>query len=134
MESGALLVPIFTKNVEEMRWNPFFYCWNLLGLSKYYNRIIDANIPYLSRFIYQFAIYTWFFSTCLCIPIPVKVTTYIGDPVSYDMDEHAEVVRERAQKALQNLINQHQQNTGKNYYRALSERFPKFFKQQQKLE
>ena len=84
MEADVPIVPIFLANVEEMRWNPVLYFWNLLGLGRLFAPLLRLNIPYLSPLILLIASTAWFLVTFVQIPIPAKVTLYIGKPVRFD--------------------------------------------------
>uniref|UniRef100_A0A8D0DLS8 Transmembrane protein 68 n=1 Tax=Salvator merianae TaxID=96440 RepID=A0A8D0DLS8_SALMN len=53
---------------------------------------------------------------------PVKLRTYIGDPIPYDPNITAEELAEKAKAEVQCLINKHQKIPG-NVFRALMERF-----------
>jgi hypothetical protein len=79
------IVPIFLANVEEMRWNPILAFWNLLGLGRLFSYILELNIPIIRPWLVLLASTAWFLVTFLQIPIPAKLTLYVGDPVQYDM-------------------------------------------------
>ncbi|XP_061454848.1 monoacylglycerol/Diacylglycerol O-acyltransferase-like isoform X2 [Rhineura floridana] len=53
---------------------------------------------------------------------PVKLRTYIGDPIPYDPNVTAAELAEKARNAVQCLIDKHQKIPG-NVFRALMERF-----------
>ncbi len=74
-------------NQEEMRWNPILYFWNLLGLGHLFFSIVKLNIPILTSLLNSIASIIWFSMTWIQIPIPVKLTLYIGDPISYDLSK-----------------------------------------------
>nr|XP_034981833.1 transmembrane protein 68-like [Zootoca vivipara] len=54
--------------------------------------------------------------------LPVKLRTYVGDPIPYDPNVTAAELAEKAKNALQCLIEKHQKIPG-NVFRALMERF-----------
>jgi hypothetical protein len=72
-------------NVEEMRWNPILSLWNLLGLGLLFSKILKSNIPFISSMLILLASTVWFLVTFIQIPIPAKLTLYIGNPVQYDL-------------------------------------------------
>lgn len=53
---------------------------------------------------------------------PVKLRTYIGDPIPYEPNVPAAELAEKAKNAVQSLIDKHQKIPG-NVFRALMERF-----------
>jgi len=125
MDSNALLVPFFTRNAEEMRWNPFHDLWHLMHGWVPFEYLIHANIPFVSSAVYTAGEVIWFSSAWFSIPIPVRCTTYFGASVAYDPEEPVDDVVARCKDALQQLINTHQPNAqqGRNYTRALGERW-----------
>jgi len=74
-------------NVDEMRWNPILYLWNLLGLGRICSYILQLNISFIGPFLILLASTVWFFVTFFQIPIPAKLTLYVGNPVKYDMSK-----------------------------------------------
>ena len=78
------IVPIFLANVEEMRWNPFLFFWNLFGLGRLFSFVLKLELPIIGPTLVLFASTVWFIVTFFQIPIPAKITLYIGDPVQYD--------------------------------------------------
>lgn len=78
------IVPIFLANVEEMRWNPFLFFWNLFGLGRLFSFVLKLELPIIGPILVLFASTVWFIVTFFQIPLPAKVTLYIGDPVQYD--------------------------------------------------
>ncbi|XP_077789724.1 DGAT1/2-independent enzyme synthesizing storage lipids-like [Podarcis muralis] len=76
---------------------------------------------------------TWLYekTRCMVLPIyggfPVKLRTFIGEPIPYDPNITAVELAERAKIALENLRDKHQKRPG-NILRALSERFDKHYK------
>lgn len=67
-----------------MRWNPILYVWNLLGLGRLYSYLLKLNIPHLNSILILVGSSIWFTVTFFQIPIPAKLTLYVGDPVEYD--------------------------------------------------
>ena len=74
-------------NQEEMRWNPILHLWNRLGLGRLYSSIIKLDIPIVTSLLSLIGSWAWFNVTWFQIPIPAKLTLYIGDPVEYDMSK-----------------------------------------------
>lgn len=132
-EAEVPIVPLFLANVDEMRWNPILFFWNLLGLGRLFTRLYDLNIPMLNSFLLLVSSTTWFLVTFIQIPIPAKLTLYIGDPIKYDMKKDSiDDVVERSRQALQSLIDRHQPH-GKSYLNAVKQRFACVKKTWQKL-
>jgi hypothetical protein len=74
-------------NQEEMRWNPILYIWNLLGLGRLFFYIVKLNIPILTPLLNFIGSFASFSMTWIQVPIPAKLTLYVGDPVEYDMSK-----------------------------------------------
>ncbi|XP_020651608.2 DGAT1/2-independent enzyme synthesizing storage lipids isoform X1 [Pogona vitticeps] len=99
IDAKVPIIPVFTQNVREgIR--------SLGGLK-------------LFRLIYEY----------LRLPLvplygnfPVKLRTYVGDPIPYEPNITAEQLAEKAKTAVQCLIDKHQKIPG-NVFRALMERF-----------
>ncbi|XP_007439875.1 transmembrane protein 68-like [Python bivittatus] len=93
------IIPMFTRNVRESI------------------RVVGGQIKLL-RLIYErfrlplLPLYGNF---------PVKLKTYLGDPIPYDPNVTAEELAEKAKNAVQYLIDKHQEIPG-NVWRALMER------------
>ena len=81
------IVPAFLANQEEMRWNPAQYLWNLFGLGRLFSYIVQLNIPVFTPLLAGIGMGAWFSTTWIQIPMPAKLTLYIGDPVPYDMSK-----------------------------------------------
>ncbi len=125
-----------------MRWNPILFLWNLLGLGRLFSYILKLDIPVIGPILLLIASTVWFLVTFLQIPIPAKLTLYIGNPVQYDMSKdsiddvsfvfsfklklififcgYSKVV-ERSRNDLQALITRHQPY-GKSYSNAVKQR------------
>jgi len=70
----------------------------------------------------QAALFTWFFFSWIAIPIPVKTTAIVGEPLYFKKDDDLKVIAETCRKALQDLINKHQPHKH-TYMTGLRERF-----------
>jgi len=112
IKAGVPILPLFYQNCEEMRWNPVLWLWNKIHYgSRIYDYIVALNIPYISAIVKLIAEFLWFFvATFFSIPMPAKVTAYVGDPIECHHDDDVDVVREKAYMALQALIKEHQPN------------------------
>nr|XP_028594371.1 transmembrane protein 68-like [Podarcis muralis] len=104
LEAKVPVIPMFTQNVCETYRN--------IGKSR------------LTRWLYEK-------TRLLYLPIygglPVKLTTYIGEPIPYDPNITAAELAEKAKTAIENLRDKYQIRPG-NMLRALSERFDKHYK------
>uniref|UniRef100_A0A8C5S571 Phospholipid/glycerol acyltransferase domain-containing protein n=1 Tax=Laticauda laticaudata TaxID=8630 RepID=A0A8C5S571_LATLA len=98
-EAKVPIIPMFTRNIRE----------NI--------RIVGGQIKLL-RSIYE---YFRLPPVLLYGNFPVKLKTYLGDPIPYDPNITAEELTEKAKDALQCLIDKHQKIPG-NVWRALMER------------
>ena len=126
-----------------MRWNPLLSLWNFLGLGRLFSYVLDSNIPILHSVLLFIGSTVWFLATFIQIPIPVKLTLYIGDPVQYDSSKdsiddvslsfmrdyvfygfvfHLLKIVKRSHADLQGLINRSQPH-GRSYSNAVKERF-----------
>ena len=85
IEANVPIVPTFLANQEEMRWNPILYFWNLFGLGRIFTYLVQLQIPLFSYLLSYIGMFIWFSVTWFQIPIPAKITLYIGDPVKYDI-------------------------------------------------
>lgn len=56
----------------------------------------------------------------LPIPMPCKVTAYVGDPIYPEKDQDTDKLREKAYQGIKALIAKHQPN-GKDYPRAFKQ-------------
>ncbi|CAF3348826.1 unnamed protein product [Rotaria sp. Silwood1] len=132
IDAQVPIVPLFISNIEEMRWNPILWFWNLLGLGRLFSYILQLHIPYISPILLLLASTVWFLATFIQIPIPAKIILHVGDPVQYDMSKDSiDDVVERAKIDLQSLINRHQPH-GISYSNAVKERFQCLIKQWKK--
>lgn len=124
------ILPMFSKNAEEMRFNPLHWLWNCFGLAdiwwQFLNWVYEVNDT-LGKVAFVVASFIWYISSYLGIPVPVQVTTFVGKPIRvHPGDDPAEVV-DKVKSALEDLIREHQPFApGKCYLHALKERFPWF--------
>ncbi|XP_060133805.1 monoacylglycerol/Diacylglycerol O-acyltransferase isoform X1 [Zootoca vivipara] len=104
MEAKVPIIPIFTQNNCET--------YRTIGKTR------------LTQWLYDK-------TRCMYLPIyggfPVKLRTFIGEPIPYDPNITAVELAERVKTALENLRDKHQKRPG-NILRALSERFDKHYK------
>ncbi|XP_036375103.1 transmembrane protein 68-like [Megalops cyprinoides] len=99
IDSRAPIIPMFTQNVRE----GFRSLGNLRPFRWVYERFRVPVAPVYGGF-------------------PVKFRTYLGDPIQYDPNITAAELADKAQRAVQSLIDKHQRIPG-NVLRALLERF-----------
>ncbi|XP_034284936.1 monoacylglycerol/Diacylglycerol O-acyltransferase-like [Pantherophis guttatus] len=101
LETQVPIIPMFTQNVRE--------AYRTVGKTR------------LMKWLYEYFRF-------LILPIygglPVKLCTYIGEPIPYDPNITAKELAEKAKIALENLRDRHQKRPG-NILRALLERFDK---------
>ncbi|CAF0749229.1 unnamed protein product [Adineta ricciae] len=123
VDAQVPIVPLFLANVDEMRWNPLLSLWNFLGLGRQFSYVLDLNIPILHSVLLIIGSTVWFLATFIQIPIPAKLTLYIGDPVQYDPSKDSiDDIVQRSHADLQRLINRCQPQ-GRSYSNAVKERF-----------
>ena len=67
-----------------MRWNPILSLWNFLGLGRLFSSLLELDLPLIRPILLLTASTIWFLVTFIQIPIPAKLTLYIGDPIQYD--------------------------------------------------
>jgi hypothetical protein len=117
------LVPYFCKNVEEMRFNPFFYVFNKLGLSRFYMEKL-VTLPGKAGWIFkQIGSVVWYNVAFLSIPVPVKITFILGKPILPKWDEESDdVIAEKCKDGLMKLIQKYQPH-GHAYLPGLIERW-----------
>jgi len=106
------ILPVFYQNCEEMRWNPLLWLWNKTYYgSRIYDSIVAARIPYISSIVKTIAEFVWFFvATFFSIPMPAKVTAYVGEPIECNENSDIDEIREKSYNALRSLIAEHQPN------------------------
>ncbi|OQS04267.1 hypothetical protein THRCLA_03483 [Thraustotheca clavata] len=101
---NAIIVPFVTRNGEEMFFNIFAYLWNIVGLSRLYERLLHLPQPFkwLST---QIKMYVWFLVwTFLSIPVPVRAGIVFGKPIIPGKDESEVDLAQRTKNQLQKLI------------------------------
>nr|XP_034987413.1 transmembrane protein 68-like isoform X1 [Zootoca vivipara] len=98
------IIPMFTQNVREAFRN--------IGRTR------------LTRWLYE---KTRLLYLPIYGPFPVKMRTYIGEPIPYDPNITAAELAEKTKTAIENLRDKYQKRPG-NILRALSERFDKHYK------
>ncbi|XP_060133800.1 monoacylglycerol/Diacylglycerol O-acyltransferase-like isoform X4 [Zootoca vivipara] len=104
LEAKVPIIPIFTQNVCEAYRN--------VGKTR------------LTRWLYE---KTRLLYLPIYGPFPVKMRTYIGEPIPYDPNITAAELAEKTKTAMENLRDKYQKRPG-NILRALSERFDKHYK------
>ncbi|XP_032078837.1 transmembrane protein 68-like [Thamnophis elegans] len=101
LKNKVPIIPMFTENLREA-----------------YRTVGNTS---LSKWLYEHFRF-------LCLPIyggfPVKLRTYIGEPIPYDPNLTAKELAEKTKIAIENLRDRHQKLPG-NILRALLERFDK---------
>ncbi|XP_061111103.1 monoacylglycerol/Diacylglycerol O-acyltransferase-like isoform X1 [Conger conger] len=105
LDSRAPIIPMFTQNLRE----GFRSLGNLRPYRWLYERFRLPVAPVYGGF-------------------PVKFRTYLGDPIPYDPNLTAAELADKAQQAVQDLIDRHQRIPG-NVLQALLERFSTGHKQ-----
>ncbi len=100
LEAQVPVFPVFTRNIRE--------AVRTLNFSKRLMRAIYNRIRLPCAPIYG----GW----------PVKMTTYIGDPILVDADDTPESFRDKCKLGVEDLIRQHQRLPG-SIWLALFERF-----------
>nr|XP_044600125.1 transmembrane protein 68 isoform X1 [Equus asinus] len=101
IDAKVPIIPMFTQNIREG--------FRSLGGTRFFRWLYE-------KFRYPFApMYGGF---------PVKLRTYLGDPIPYDPKITAEELAEKTKNAVQALIDEHQRIPG-NIMSALLERFHK---------
>ena len=101
------IVPTFLANQEEMRWNPILFFWNLLHLGRLFSFLVQLNIPLISATLYFIGTFIWFSVTWIQIPIPAKITLYIGDPITYDLSHDTIDDVRHSSHLISSMINKH---------------------------
>lgn len=119
-EASVKICPFFTQNCEEMRFNPFFWIGNRLRIGQAYNTLV--MVPAVGAIVKILAMTVWFvLSWTAAIPVPVKVTTFIGEPIE-TQNLSADEIAAATHEALQKLIDEKQPH-GHSYGPGLKERF-----------
>lgn len=102
LEAKVPVIPVFTKNIREVVRNFSFGKRLMMSI---YDKIRFPIAPIYGGF-------------------PVKLTTFIGDPIAYDPNDTPETLRDKCKSALEELIEKHQRIPG-SICVALIERFRK---------
>nr|XP_020668639.1 transmembrane protein 68-like [Pogona vitticeps] len=95
--------------------------------------MFTQNIQEVCRGFGRIQLMRWLYEKTRCIPIPiyggfpVKLRTYLGEPIPYDPNITAVELAEKTKIAVENLRDRYQKKPG-NILRALSERFEKHHK------
>uniref|UniRef100_A0A670I4E5 Transmembrane protein 68 n=1 Tax=Podarcis muralis TaxID=64176 RepID=A0A670I4E5_PODMU len=87
-------------------------------------RLFSLSYIGLTRWLYE---KTRLFYLPVYGGFPVKLRTYIGEPIPYDPNITAAELAEKTKTAIENLRDKHQKTPG-NILRAISERFDKHYK------
>ena len=87
-----------------MRWNPFFDLWTILRLDYAYGKVARALPPFFGDWMVFFSMCVWLAFSLISVPIPVKATGFVGEPVEVRECETEEELSERLRNALQHLI------------------------------
>ena len=85
-ETGVDIIPVFTRNIRQIVW-------------------ISPLLQKLLRPLYEM---TRFVFVPMLGIFPVKLVTFIGEPIRADSADSAEELAEATKRALQNLIATHQ--------------------------
>uniref|UniRef100_T1INS3 Phospholipid/glycerol acyltransferase domain-containing protein n=1 Tax=Strigamia maritima TaxID=126957 RepID=T1INS3_STRMM len=93
------IVPIFTKNIQEAFW-----------------------VPWFARPLLKIVPKKWWYLIVAIGGLPVKLTSIIGKEIEYDLSETPEEIMEKLINGMQSHIDKYQQIPG-NKLRALRERF-----------
>jgi len=117
-EAGVKIYPCFTQNMEEMRFNPVFWFANKLNISKPFNSLVQ--LPVVGNVVKNIGLAVWFHLSFLAVPVPVKVTTFIGDPIE-TKDMTVDEIAVATRVALQKLIGEKQPH-GHAYLPGLKDR------------
>lgn len=112
IKAGVPILPVFYQNCEEMRFNPFLWLWNKTYYgSRIYDYIVAKRIPVISAAVKLLGEMIWFLiATFFSIPMPSKVTAYVGDPIEVSDDSDVDEIRTKAYEGLKSLIKEYQPN------------------------
>ena len=100
LKAKVPVIPVFTRNVREAFRSVSSFRWLTIRL---YNWMRFPCVPLYGGF-------------------PVKLITYIGEPIPYDSDDTPHSLRDKCLNAVESLIAEHQAVPG-NIFWALLERF-----------
>jgi len=121
-DAGVDIIPMFMKNVEEMRFNFFFFLGNRFGLTHRFQNLVDARIPGVSFVLKQLGFLIWWTLAYTGIPVPVKLTMFVGKPIRVGKEDSVDDVAEQSRLALQAMMAE-KQPYGHEYMPGLRERF-----------
>lgn len=138
-EAEVPIVPIFTKNIEEMRFNLIFWILNILGFTRMYARFLaylteQSKLKPKSMFwkrsawiVKQLGLVSWFMlSWVLSFWVPVQTTMYVGEPIIVKKDDDVIEIARKAREGLQAMIDEHQPH-GHSYWPGVVERYNNVF-------
>lgn len=122
------IIPLFHKNVEEMRFNPLTFLANLIGLTWLWSYVCaalkknKATRP-LGAFVFVFGMFIAYNVAFLGIPMPVQSTIIYGKAIDVDPDKDTpEEVADRVEAALRGMIATRQPH-GHSYLPGIKERW-----------
>ncbi|KNC51798.1 uncharacterized protein AMSG_12109 [Thecamonas trahens ATCC 50062] len=118
--AGADIVPVVTSNSEEMKFVPLFWLWSKLGGGVLYHKLLA--IPALKHPVRTVGVIAWFISAWISIPLPVKATIHVGEPIVHDPDRSVDDTVAVTKDQLRALIATHQPG-GLSYLAALKARW-----------
>ena len=109
-EKPTHIIPIHVKNCEEMKFNIFttlFYFLQLNVLWNSFYEFVEQNLPkFISDALMLFSMLVWFYSGYFGIPIPVKATLVIGDPIPVNPGDDVDAIHIQCKENLNNLVKQ----------------------------
>jgi len=106
MGSGFPIYPSFNENAEEMRFNPFFEVWTGLRLDIAYGKLMRSAPKPFRWAMWQLAFFAWISVCYLSVPIPVKVTGHVGQPVIVEAEDTVESLALKVKNSMENLIHE----------------------------
>lgn len=120
IDANVPVIPIFMRNAEEMKWNPFFYMANRVGLSQAWSAVSNGKHP-INRMLKAIGMFVWYTLSWISIPVPVKLTLFIGEPLHHLRGESARNFADRCKKQFQKMIDEIQPH-GHTYAIGIAER------------
>ncbi|OQR89708.1 hypothetical protein THRCLA_09626 [Thraustotheca clavata] len=121
-EANATIVPFVTRNGEEMVFSPIGYLWNIVGLSRLYEQVLNLPEPFRIVLLHIKMLVYFFAWTLMSIPVPVRAGVVFGKPIVPKKNESEIDFAERTKYQVQELINQVNPG-GHCYSRGLNDRF-----------
>lgn len=129
-EANVPIVPIFIKNVEEMRFNLIFFILNLIGFTRFWNSLMINSSKRVSWLLKQISMFTWYIFSWIAFPVPVKICYVIGNPIIPDYEkESVDDIADRTKTEFQELINKNQPY-GHQYLPGLKQRWKAFYQKE----